>query len=68
MLAYSIAMRFLNKRGLCDWFSGNLITIGDIGRALFDESIRNTINWIIDQFGIDCGKNLKKLLKQLHLA
>jgi hypothetical protein len=68
MPAYSIAMRSLGKRGLSDWFSGTLSTIGEVGSSLLDETARNTITWIIDQIGIDCGKSLKKLLKQLKLA
>jgi hypothetical protein len=54
--------------GQTDWFAGTLSTIGDICRAVSDESIRNTITWLIDQIGIDCNKNIQKLLKQLKLT
>jgi hypothetical protein len=57
MLAYSIAMRSLGKRGLSDWFSGTLSTIGEVCRALLNETVRNTMTWMIDQIGIDCGKS-----------
>jgi hypothetical protein len=57
MPAYSIAMRSLGKRGLSDWFSGTLSTMGEVCRALLDETVRNTMTWMIDQIGIDCGKS-----------
>jgi hypothetical protein len=60
MLAYSMATQSPGKNGLSDWFSVTLSAIGEVGSALPDETVRNSITWIINPIGIDGGKKLKK--------
>jgi hypothetical protein len=68
MLAYSLAMRILGSRGLCGWASARLKTVGEVCRAAWNETIRNTIAWVVESVGLVTGKEFHKLMKRLNLA
>ena len=62
MLAYSLAMRILGARGLCGWASGRLKTVGEVCRAALNETIRNTIAWVVESVGLITGKEFHQLM------
>ena len=55
MLAYSLAMRYLGKVSLSEWAFHKLKTVGEMCRAMLDETFRGTIMWVLDQIGVDGG-------------
>lgn len=68
MLAYSLAMRILGARGLCGWVSHRLQTVGEVCRAALDETIRNTIGWVVESIGLETGKDFHRLMKRLGVS
>jgi hypothetical protein len=68
MLAYSLAMRCLGNVSLSEWAFHKLKTVGEVCRAMLDETFRGTIMWVLDQIGVDGGKRTRKLLERLRLV
>jgi hypothetical protein len=73
-LAYSLLMRDLDKTSVSDWASVKLTTIGESCRALFRDSTRAMIAWIVDELvtaaaiGRNVVKHLDTLLHHLGLG
>ena len=57
-LAYSLLMRELDKTSVSEWASVKLTTIGESCRAMFRESIRTMIDWVLDRIET-CGDSLR---------
>ena len=57
-LAYSLLMRELDKTSMSEWASVKLTTIGESCRAIFRESIRTMIDWVLDRIET-CGNSLR---------
>jgi hypothetical protein len=49
MLAYSLLMRQLRQDRARDWALAKLKTIGEACRALLNETLRATLNWVVQQ-------------------
>ncbi|MDR1383096.1 MAG: hypothetical protein LBJ67_04505 [Planctomycetaceae bacterium] len=70
MLACSLLVREPTNTSRSEWASVKLTTIGESCRAMLKESLRNVINWVIEQLDFT-GKNAKRmhaLLTRLGLA
>jgi hypothetical protein len=49
MLAYSLLVRQLRQDRSCDWAFCRLKTIGEACRAMLDETLRATLDWVVQQ-------------------
>jgi hypothetical protein len=68
ILAYSLLVRELDKTSLSEWASVKLTTIGESCCAMLKESLRNMINWVIEQLDF-IGKTAKRMQALLaHLG
>lgn len=72
-LAYSLLMQGLDKTSLSGRRSGRVTTIGESCRALASESMRNLIEWIVEELDIarsiggNVGKRLEAVFDRLRL-
>jgi len=72
-LAYSLLVRELDKTSVSEWACVKLTTIGESCRALFRDSIRTMVGWIVDEVeavarsGGDVSRRLGVLLDRLGL-
>jgi hypothetical protein len=73
-LAYSLLMRDLDKTSVSEWACVKLTTIGESCRALFRDSTRAMIVWLVDELataaaiGRNVVKHLDTLLHRLGLG
>ncbi|MDR1385123.1 MAG: hypothetical protein LBJ67_14920 [Planctomycetaceae bacterium] len=70
MLACTLLVRELDKTSLIKWASVKLTTIGERCRVMLKESLRNVINWAIEQldFTGKTAKRMQSLLARFGLA
>lgn len=66
MLAYSLLMRQLKHDRAQDWALHRLTTIGEACRAMLNETLRATLNWVIQQVQHH-GKDKDFVFEMLHL-
>lgn len=67
MLAYSLLMRQLRQDHAHDWALCKLKTIGEACRAMLNETLRATINWVIEQVR-DYERDADHVLIKLRLV
>ena len=67
MLAYSLLMRELRQARAYDWAYGRLKTIGEACRAMANETLRATLNWVVQQVQ-DCEKDVRHIFVKLRLT
>ena len=69
-LAYSLLMRELDKTSVSGWASVKLTTIGESCRAMYRESIRTMIDWILDRIGtgVDAVRDRAHVYARLRLC
>ena len=67
MLAYSLLMRQLRQDCSNDWALCRLKTIGEACRAMLNETLRDTITWVVQQVQ-ENGKDADHVLAKLSLA
>jgi hypothetical protein len=73
-LAYSLLVRQLDKTSVSEWARVKLTTIGESCRALFRESLRSLIGWVVEQFEVpmrserDKQKRMDRVCHRLGLA
>jgi len=73
-LAYSLLVRELDKTSLSEWARVKLTTIGESCRALFRESLRSLIGWVVEQLDVpmrserDKAKRLDRVCCQLGMG
>ena len=67
MLAYSLLMRELRQVRAYDWAYGRLKTIGEACRAMTNETLRATLNWVVQQVQ-DYGKDVGHIFVKLRLT
>lgn len=67
MLAYSLLVRELKHERARAWASRRLKTIGEACHAMIHESLRATLNWVMDQSAKQ-GKRPEKVFKLLGLT
>ncbi|MDR1384568.1 MAG: hypothetical protein LBJ67_12100 [Planctomycetaceae bacterium] len=70
MLACFLCVRKPDKTSRSKWASVKLTTIGESGHAMLKESLRNVINWVVEQLGFTgkTAKHIQALLAHLGLA
>ena len=72
-LAHSLLVRQLDKTSLSDWACVKLSTIGESCRALFRESLRSLIGWVVEQMEeamqseVNRTLRLKRVFRRLGL-
>lgn len=67
MLAYSLLMRQLRQDRSHQWALCRLKTIGEACRAMLNETLRDTITWVVQQVQ-ENGKDADHVLAKLSLA
>ena len=67
MLAYSLLMRQLRQDRANEWAHCRLKTIGEACRAMTNETLRATLNWVVQQVQ-EHGKDARHIFAKLHLA
>jgi hypothetical protein len=67
MLAYSLLMSQLQQDRAQEWALCKLMTIGESCRAMLRESLRNTIQWAIQQI-TENSRNYDEIIKQLAIS
>ena len=67
MLAYSLLMLQLRQDRARDWALSRLKTIGEACRAMLNETLRATLNWVVEQVR-DKGIDTDHVLAKLRLA
>jgi hypothetical protein len=67
MLAYSLLVRQLRQDHARDWAYSRLKTIGEACRAMTNETLRATLNWVVQQV-TDGGKDVHHVIARLRLA
>jgi hypothetical protein len=67
MLAYSLLVRQLRQDRARDWAFSRLKTIGEACRAMANETLRATLNWVIHQV-TEQGKDGNQVIARLRLT